>query len=134
MKRLHFTVPVPSSTKNSRILTRTKSGGIRSLPSHRSRRTTQNVRAAALQALLELEAPGGMEALFGPDDSIGVKIVHEVATGLVHVEVWSEGPKPAGKTGRGRDIDNMATAILDAIQGVAFGNDRQVSWLQVKRV
>ncbi len=93
----------------------------------------RRIKGAAIQAVFELGELGQGESLFGDDDDIAVSIEHNVQDNMVTVEVWVDGPKPEGKTGRGRDIDNLPSAILDAIQGVAFGNDRQVSWLQVKR-
>ena len=137
MKKLKFTVPVPSSSKNNRQLCRTQKGGITSLPSRSARRSKAEIQSAAREAVATLlynHGTDGYESTaFGPNDDIAVDITHDVKADTVTVEVWSTGPKPKGKTGRGRDIDNFASTILDALNGLAYGDDRQVSWLQVKR-
>ena len=127
MNKLRFTVPVPSSSKNSRILTRTKSGKMKSLPNRRAERSKAEIRAAAIQAM------GGIFPVIETDDDIEVHIIHHVPTDTVTVEVISLRPKPKGKTGRGRDLDNLASTVLDALSGLAYGDDRQVALLHVER-
>lgn len=135
MTMLRFSVPVPTSSKNSRVLTRTRSGGVKSLPNRKAVRAKWLIAGAARQALLSIEEDWPkIGTAFGPDDDIAVRIEHEVEADLIHVEVESIGPKPKGKTGRGRDVDNFASTVLDALNGVAYGDDRQVALLQVKRV
>jgi len=51
----------------------------------------------------------------------------------VIVEVWSLGPKPKGKTGRKRDLQNLQEGILDGLQGLAFKDDNQVVMLHMHR-
>jgi len=110
---------------------RTKAGGIKSLPGKRALRSAEEIRGAAYEALAAQRSFSG--SYFG-DDNIAVSIEHNVAADTVTVEVWSVGPKPKGKTGRGRDVDNFASTILDALNGLAYDDDRGVSSLQVKRV
>ena len=128
--RLTFTIPVPASTKNSRRLIR-RGRRVMSLPSKRAEVSMREIRDAALRALEEYEmAPG--ETLFG-DDDIGVVIRHRVPDDTVIVEVWSLGPRPKGKTGRKRDLQNLQEGILDCLQGLAYKDDNQVAMLHMHR-
>ena len=133
MKNLRFRLPSPPSPlKNSRRLIRTRGGGVKSLPSKRAAASLVAVRAAAIEALTELRE-SVIEPMFG-DDDIRVVIRHMVEDDSVVVEVSSDGPKPKGKNGRSRDLDNMASTILDALQGLAYVDDRAVVSLQVERI
>ena len=130
--RLTFTIPVPASTKNSRRLIR-RGRRVTSLPSKRAEVSMKQIRAAAIEALeqwQEYAAPG--ETLFG-DDDIGVVIRHRVPDDTVVVEVWSLGPRPKGKTGRKRDLQNLQEGILDCLQGLAYKDDNQVAMLHMHR-
>ena len=105
---------------------------MKSLPSKRAAASLVAVRAAAIEALTELRE-SVIEPMFG-DDDIRVVIRHMVEDDSVVVEVSSDGPKPKGKNGRSRDLDNMASTILDALQGLAYVDDRAVVSLQVERI
>ena len=130
-----FSIPVPASTKNSRILVRGR-GRPMSLPSKAARRSVEQIRAAVIRVVEEGLAAGLLEArgptLFG-DDEIAVDVTHNVQDDTVSVKVWSIGPKPKGKTGRKRDLQNLQEGILDTLQGILYSNDSQVSWLQMTR-
>ena len=67
------------------------------------------------------------------DDEVCVRMVHDVASDVLHVRVYNMGPRSRGRTGRKRDVVNMPELVLDALQGIAFTNDRQVGWLTVAR-
>jgi len=130
--RLTFTIPVPASTKNSRRIIR-RGNRTYSLPSKRAEESMREIRAAAIKELEKWQdyaAPG--ETLFG-DDDIGVVIRHRVADDTVIVEVWSLGPRPKGKTGRKRDLQNLQEGILDGLQGLAYKDDNQVVMLHMHR-
>jgi len=102
-----------------------------SLPSKAARRSVEEIRAAAINALAKL--PDSEEPLFG-DDEIAVDITHHVEDHTCTVKVWSMGPRPKVKrTGRKRDLQNCSEGILDGLQGLAFVNDNQVSLLHMKR-
>ena len=103
-----------------------------SLPSKAARKSVEEIRAAATNALAEHQEREG--SLFA-DDDIGVDITHHVKDDTCTVKVWSIGPKPKkGKTGRKRDLQNLQEGVLDTLQGLAFDDDRQVCLLQMKRV
>lgn len=134
---LKFSIPIEagSSSKNSRQLVHTEGGGIRSLPGKKARAGKPVIQGAALAALSDLIGhETGPQGFFGPDDDVAIKITRHVESGKVDVEVWSCAPKPEGRNGRGQDIDNLASTILDALQGIAFKNDAQVAWLQTERI
>ena len=131
MKRyLRFVIPVPASTKNSRRLIR-RGRGITSLPSKKAVVSMAQIRTAALEAAEGHErAEDG--TVFG-DQDIGVTIKHRVADDTVLVEVWALGPRPKGKTGRKRDLQNLQEGILDGLQSIAYPNDNQIVMLQMTR-
>jgi len=70
------------------------------------------------------------------NDDVAVTIRHLVRTEEVEVIVEPAGKpgKVDGKTGRKRDLANLADTILDALQGAAYSNDRQVARLTMERV
>jgi Holliday junction resolvase RusA-like endonuclease len=128
--KLTFTIPVPASTKNSRRLIR-RGRGITSLPSKKAVVSMRQIRAAALEAAKDHErAEDG--TVFG-DQDIGVTIKHRVPDDTATVEVWSLGPRPKGKTGRKRDLQNLQEGILDGLQGLAYIDDNQVTMLHMTR-
>ena len=140
MDMLVFTIPVPASSKNSRILVRGKSGRPMSLPSKAARKSAEEIKAAAIRALDEGVTNGKLTirddalSLFG-DDDVGVSIDHHVEDDTVTVRVWSLGERPKVKrTGRRRDLQNLQDGVLDHLQGIAFDDDRQVTMLHMKRV
>lgn len=101
-----------------------------SLPSKAARRSVEEIRAAAINALAKF--PDSKQPLFG-DDEIAADITHHVEDDTCTVKIWSIGPRPKGKTGRKRDLQNIQEGILDTLQGLAFVNDNQVSWLHMER-
>ena len=125
-----FKIPVPASPKNSRIIVRGR-GRPTSLPSKAARKSVEQIRAAAFRALDSYPELDG--ALFA-DHDVGVEITHHVEDDTCTVKVWSLGPRPKGKTGRKRDLQNLQEGILDTLQGIAFNHDNQVCLLQMKRV
>jgi len=128
-KRLKFRIPmVPTSSKNSRSNVVTAGGRIRSFPSTKAKRHKQEIRGVAEVAL---RAAGGW---FGAEDELGILIRHLVEAEEVEVEIWRIGPKPRGRTGRGRDIDNLASTIMDSLNRLAYQDDRQIGVLHVERV
>lgn len=102
-----------------------------SLPSKKAEVSMRQIRAAAMEALRHYDfAPA--ETLFG-DQDVGVTITHNVPGDTVLVEVWSLGPRPKGKTGRKRDLQNLQEGILDGLQGLAYVDDNQVTMLHMTR-
>ena len=135
MKILKFTVPAPSSSKNSRQLFVNAKGKPGSLPSKRAKASKRQIQAAALTAIDQLEGELSRSSLFGADDDIRVDMEFNAETQEFEVSVMRYGPKPKrGNTGRGRDLDNMTSTVLDALQGVVYADDKQVAYLQVDRV
>lgn len=134
LKSLTFKIPfVPSSTKNSRRLFRRGEKAIGSLPSKRAEKQKPVIQGLVRRALAALDEPEGRRSMFG-DDEVVVRIDHYVDRGYVQVEVESIGPKPNGRSGRGQDLDNTASAIMDAMNELAYDDDRGVSKLHVERV
>ena len=140
---IEFEIPVPASTKNSRILTRDACGRPRSFPSRAARRSMEQIRQAAREAIEKVKRTKGFEgaeddALFG-DDEVAVEVVHVVPTDTVTVRVWSLGPRIAGKSGRRRDLQNLSEGVCDGIasgdslkHGI-YRNDNQVGILLMRR-
>jgi len=128
--KLTFTIPVPASTKNSRRLIR-RGRRVMSLPSKKALMSMRQIKAAAMEALKDYEVPPG-ETLFG-DNDIGVVVKHDVPGDTALVEVWSLGPRPKGKSGRKRDLQNLQEGILDGLQGLAYKDDNQIVMLHMTR-
>jgi len=131
-----FTIPVPPSTKNSRRLLK---HGRRTIvaKSAAATRAMRSIQDLAIQELHRraLRPPsiimsGG--TLFS-DDDVAIDITHNVEADTVTVSVWSAGPRGKGKTGRKRDLQNLQEGILDALQGILFENDNQVTELRMRR-
>lgn len=124
--RCEFTIPRPVKGKKNQKFTIWKDG--RQIPI--TRKGAQNdiamVTTLAIQAMQEslgLEGTGDVRAT----------ITHRIQSDEVHVLFETIREKPRGKTGRRRDLDNMATTILDACQGVVYHNDNQVADLRIIR-
>ena len=132
---VEFEIPVPVSSKNSRILTRDGSGRPRSFPSRAARRSMEQIRSAAHQAVDKARKSGDFKddgPLFG-DDEVAVEVTHVVPTDKVTVKLRSLGPRIKGKSGRRRDIQNCPEGVLDALEGIIYKNDNQVGALLVRR-
>lgn len=57
---------------------------------------------------------------------VAVRITTEEESERTLVEVWDLGPQPPkGRRNTRRDIHNTADAVMDALQGIAFDDDRQ---------
>jgi len=126
-----FTVPVPPSSKNAQRIAIGKDGTPRRYRPKKVVDAANGIRAAALVALARIHRTVPEPE---PDADLRVECVHEVATDRLHVTVHVLGPKPKGKTGRRRDVVNLPELVCDALQGVAYRNDSQVSELRVVRV
>lgn len=137
MDPIHFQIPVPASTKNSRRILR---HGRRTIvaKSAAAMASIRQIKRAAADALHQrgLRPPSDIiegKSLLG-DDDIAVDITHLVTEDRVHVVVKSVGQRPKGKTGRKRDLQNLQEGILDALQGILFDNDNQIVELRMRRI
>lgn len=98
----------------------------------------RNVRAqerAIRDAVHQAARAAGTVPLFGGDD-VAVAVQWDWQRQQLLVEVRSMGPAPRvrGRTGRGRDLANMLDTLLDALQGAAFDDDRQVARVTMDKV
>ena len=136
MTILHLEVPLPSPTKNSRQVFVDAAGKPGSVPGAAGRKSKAVVKALALQAVAEIlgRLKNLEPKLLGTDDDVSVEIIIDVPRQVAVVEVRRLGPKPSGRTGRGKDLDNMASTILDAMNKVAYGDDRQVADLHIRKI
>ena len=103
-----------------------------SLPSKAARRSVEQIRSAAIQAMRDHDL-GERETLF-EDDDVACDITHLVESDTCTVKIWSLGPKPKGKTGRKRDLQNLQEGILDSLQKLVYDDDRQVCSLTMRRL
>lgn len=61
---------------------------------------------------------------------VGVRITVDERAGRTRIELWDLGPPPAkGPKDTRRDVHNCADAVMDALQGIAFDDDRQARWV-----
>lgn len=117
-------IPVPRSKKNNKALLRRG----RAVRIGWSKQIKRQERAIAIIAASVL---GGCEPLFGADD-VELLAEHDVQSDTVQVRVRRVGPprrvggRAAGRTGRRRDVPNLLESICDALNGVVYGDDRQI--------
>lgn len=124
-----FWIPKPPSSKNARrarVVRGGKANGrvIQYRPTN-ILRVTEQIRH---QASLAMAARGWPPGALIEDNDIGVAMEFHVATEQLHVTVFDRGPKPK-KPGRKSDLHNMQELVLDAMQGIVYRNDNQVSHL-----
>lgn len=131
-KPISFLIPTPASTKNSRRILKAGNGRMIVAKSSKAVQSIRSIKSAAVQVLQE-HGWAGVGTPFGSDD-LRVEIEHHVETECVMVTVSSLGPKPTkGRTGRKRDLQNLQEGILDALQGLLYDNDNQVTELIMRR-
>jgi hypothetical protein len=113
-----FRCPAPHSKKNSREGTRPNSVAL----------SEQRALASFLQMTLGRDQP-----LFDGDD-VGVEIDYLPRELACDVRVFRIRPKPAGFTGRRRDLDGLTHVLLDAMQGSIIRNDDQAAEIILRRI
>ena len=133
---IEFTIPVPPSLKNGKVLGRQfGSTKVTMRVSSAVRESMRLVQHEAREAMLFSgvdECGEWKEPLFG-DDDIGVDMVYHARRGELTVRVWSEGSRPPKFSGRKRDLQNLQDGVLDALQGLLYANDNQVTKLTMQR-
>jgi len=132
--RVEFVLPfVPGSKHNRKAVHRTRDGGVRVRWQAAVMREQADV---ALMASRAVTAVGATQP-WQPDHDVDLVIRHHVGSGEVEVSARDMGP-PAetvdGRTGRRRDIQNLSELICDAMSGVVYTDDRQVSRIVIERV
>lgn len=83
-----------------------------------------------------LKACSGNTLPLWPEEDISVWVRHDIVTNRVRVTVEPMGRACTfnGRTGRGRDIQNLPESILDALQRIVYRDDRQVAHITICRV
>lgn len=128
--RVAFHRPV-ASKKNSKELRHGKRpDGTPYTYTGRSSKAKKDEESLALVALAAARAARWKQL---EDEEVELRIVWNVGAGL-ELEVRSLGPRPKAKrTGRARDAVGMLETIADALEGVAYRNDRQVARVVLER-
>lgn len=125
---LTFTIPfVPVSKKNNthRITVR---GRPMIAPTKKVKDQQRTIGALFTQAVGRWFGP----TFFGAEE-VAVTITRHVAAETVTVTIENLGPPPKGRTGRDRDTQNLADTICDALNGIAWNDDRQVQSITIRR-
>lgn len=128
--KLIFRIPfVPVSKKNNtrRITVR---GRPMIAPTRQVKSEQMAIACAAWEAIGGSPVDG---ALFRANE-VAVTITRHVADECVTVEIEDLGPPPKGRTGRDRDTQNLADTICDALNGIAWDDDRQVQTITIRRM
>lgn len=100
-----------------------KKNGQRILRVGRRRIVKSSTRAVAFEQRLRLLA-ARIRSL-GPN-YLAARITVDEASERTRIELWDLGPQPKrGRRNTRRDIHNTADAVMDALQGLAFDDDRQ---------
>jgi hypothetical protein len=130
---LTFRIPRPPSSKNMRKLGR-RGAHACMYRAPEVVEATALIQEAAVRALFKA-SPNNYRRResFIPDADVQVLMVHHVVSDCVDVMVRNLAPKPLNKTGRKSDVVNLPEVVLDAMQGIAYTNDNQVSDLRVWR-
>lgn len=130
---LTFTIPfVPVSKKNGQKRVRYKKKGkwIHAIRmNQRAENQQKTIGALFTQAVGRWWGP----TFFGVEE-VAVTIVRHVAAETVTVTIENLGPPPKGRTGRDRDTQNLADTICDALNGIAWDDDRQVQTITIRRM
>lgn len=104
---------IPPSKKNRQQIRR-RAGG-------RPFVTSSNA-SKSFERHLQLVAPGGSLA----SNYVAVRITVDEAAGKTRVECWDLGPQPKrGPKHTRRDVHNCADAVMDALNGLWWDDDRQ---------
>ena len=125
-EHISITVPIPASKKNRRRIVTTR-GKIRSIPSEQAVTSEKQIREAWIEKVGKLQPQWG-------DEEIALVVIYDVASATVEIQVGPCGEKPKGVTGRRRDVQGFLETICDALEGLAYKNDNQVSMVVMRRV
>ncbi len=120
---LTFTIPfIPLSLKNKKGLTY---GRFYKPPEVRAQQNS--IRAHALDAAVDQGLRPTMAGSIFGDADVRREVVVDVDTATTTVTITWLRKKPKGMTGRRFDLDNVAASIDDALQGLVYDNDSQIS-------
>lgn len=123
---LRFRAPVPVCKKNNM-----RSGFGRTRKDTKVRHSEQDIQHAAILARGRIGKP------MVEDNDVRVTIEHDVATDEIDVTIEDIGPPPcvpgSSKTGRKRDVPNLSDTLCDALEGIAYTNDRQIAEITIRR-
>lgn len=128
-KAIRFEIWPPASKKNHARAKRDWDTGKAYVGSDRMvRHERRAIRIIVEQALAAIRWRMA-EPLFGEDDDVEMELEHLVERDVMQVTVRRIGPpqKVDGRTGRRRDVVNLFDSISDALQGLVYGDDRQIS-------
>ena len=121
---LTFTTRRPQSLKNRRQLAvDPRTGRPQSRKNRKQQCDMEEIRLAATVAARGMHRGPG--SVFGRDD-IGFALQHNHRADTITMSIWSAGPEQK-PNGRKCDLPNLPEIPLDALEGIAFDNDRQVS-------
>lgn len=123
---------IPSGSKNSRDIVKTRDG--RRFPKTNDRVLKQ---WRAISKIVEAMRQRDRWPDFG-DDELAMKLDIDERRQATLVRIYSLGPPPKGRTGRGRDIDNVLSTVFDGLgnkkhQARAIGDDKQFRFATVER-
>lgn len=124
-----FSVTTPPASKKNGKRWLKRGRKMTLVPSVKAVRSERDLAIAARLAIARI---GDAVMPFDHEDAIRLDVIHDIGTDMVHVRVSKIGELPAkGKRGTKRDSHGMIETIADALQGVAYPDDRQVdsgSW------
>lgn len=107
-----------------------KKNGQRILRAGRRRIVKSSTRSVAFEKRLRLLA-ARIRSL-GPN-YIATRITIDEAKKRTRIEVWDLGPQPAkGPRHTRRDVHNTADVVMDALQRLAFNDDRQARVVETR--
>lgn len=131
--RLVLDLPLVDSKKNATVPRRRGRGG----PMFTGKKPHIEQQERTIRQAVRRATQGVPLPLFGELDDVHVRVVWLWRRSRLRVTIESMGPPPtrgrSKATGRTRDMHNMLDTLLDALQGVAFRDDRQVARLSMRK-
>lgn len=128
-----FEIPPPCSKKNNTEMRRRGRYGKRWItPNDQVRSEARRMRQAVSEGMARL---GLQEPLFGEDDDVELELRHLIDRDVVQVTFRRIGPplEVKGRTGRKRDVINLFDAVGDAMNGLVYGDDKQIALCSGRR-
>ena len=115
---------IPNSSKNRKRIVRNRKTGKPFL-------VTESKVLREMKEIGERAAHAG--APYFEDDELAIDVKLDYKRKRTRIEIVSLGPRPKGRTGRGKDGDNVLSTILDALNGVVYRDDSQFRRLRIER-
>lgn len=121
----------PGSLKNRKRIWHGFDGRLRLVPNKAAVDGKKAIQAVARAGLAEIRARA--LPLFA-DEDVELDMDYLPRSGLVVCRISRAGPRPKGFSGRRRDVQGIPETVCDALEGLVYRNDNQVSRVAIRRL